>query len=177
MRNAFSPICWKTTSSISWTAKSRATFDPGSFIQSVADTADFDDAVARHCSETTFIMRAFARDWLGKNPFHLDKKLSRDDVAGFASYAFTKIRNELCFRGLHNEAVRVRLRRRRAGRIDSDSTLGAGCSGRRKNVNLRISDISRSMVSNIPDLLLDLLEWPPTSIAPTSTRRAGLTSS
>ena len=30
--------------------------------------------------------------------------------------------------------------------------------GKDRNVNLRIADISRSMVSNIPDLLLDLLE-------------------
>ena len=73
---------------------------PGSFIQSVGDAADFDDAVARHCSETTLIMRAFARDWLGRTQFHLDRKLSRQDVAGFASFAFTKIRTELSFRGL-----------------------------------------------------------------------------
>jgi hypothetical protein len=30
--------------------------------------------------------------------------------------------------------------------------------GQARNVNLRISDISRSMVSTIPDLLLDILE-------------------
>lgn len=41
------------------------------------------------------IMRAFAKDWLGKNRFHLDKDLSRRDAAGFAAHAFTKIRAEL----------------------------------------------------------------------------------
>jgi hypothetical protein len=64
---------------------------PGSFVQSIADTAYFDQAVQRHCQETTFIMRAFARDWLGKNQFHLDKNITRENVAAFASYAFTKI--------------------------------------------------------------------------------------
>ena len=60
---------------------------------------------------------------------------------------------------LHNEAVRVRLRRRRAGGIDSrPQRLALDVQGTGKNVNLRISDISRSMVSNIPELLLDLLE-------------------
>lgn len=36
--------------------------------------------------------------------------------------------------------------------------LSLDVQGEGRNVNLRISDISRSMVSNIPDLLLDLLE-------------------
>src|SRR5690606_18254496 len=68
---------------------------PGNFLQSVADTRYFDGSVKRHCAETTVIMRAFARDWLGKNRFHLDKDLSRRDAAGFAAHAFTKIRTEL----------------------------------------------------------------------------------
>jgi hypothetical protein len=72
---------------------------PGSFVQSVADTAYFDSAVQRHCGEATFIMRAYAKDWLGKNRFHLGKDISRDDVTGFATYAFTKIRTELAARG------------------------------------------------------------------------------
>ena len=65
----------------------------------MADTNHFDDAVSRHCRESTFIMRAFARDWLGNNQFHFGKKLKREDVARFASYAFTKIKNELSIRG------------------------------------------------------------------------------
>lgn len=72
---------------------------PGSFVQSIADTVYFDQAVLRHCMETTFITRAFARDWLGKNQFHSDRNITRENVAAFASYAFTKIRNELEIRG------------------------------------------------------------------------------
>jgi hypothetical protein len=68
---------------------------PGSFLQSVADTRYFERSVKGHCAETTVIMRAFARDWLGKNRFHLDKDLSRRDAAGFAAHALTKIRAEL----------------------------------------------------------------------------------
>lgn len=68
---------------------------PGNFLQSVADARHFDGTVKRYCSETTIIMRGFAKDWLGKNKFHLEKELSRRDAAGFAAHAFTKIRKEL----------------------------------------------------------------------------------
>lgn len=67
----------------------------GHALSSVADAEYFDGAVRRHCRETTIIMRAFARDWLGKNRFHLDKDLTREDAAAFAGHAFTKIRLEL----------------------------------------------------------------------------------
>lgn len=69
-------------------------------VQSIADTSYFDGVVNRHCAETTVIMRAYARDWLGKNRFHLDKELSRRDVTDFASYAFAKIRTELSHRSV-----------------------------------------------------------------------------
>ncbi|RLP22756.1 hypothetical protein [Mesorhizobium sp. YM1C-6-2] len=67
----------------------------GHALASVADAEYFDEAVRRHCRETTIIMRAFARDWLGKYRFHLDKELTREDAAALAAYAFTKIRLEL----------------------------------------------------------------------------------
>lgn len=71
----------------------------GSCFQSVADTSAFETAVRKHCRETTLIMRVFARDWLGANRHHLRKDLTRSDAAGFASHAFTKVRNELYRRG------------------------------------------------------------------------------
>ena len=70
----------------------------GSFVRSVADTGYFDGAVMRHCTETTVIMRAFAKDWLGNNRYHLERDLTREAAAGFAAHAFTKIRTELSFR-------------------------------------------------------------------------------
>lgn len=67
----------------------------GHALASVADAEYFDEAIRRHCRETTIIMRAFARDWLGKNHFHLGKEITREEAAALAAYAFTKIRTEL----------------------------------------------------------------------------------
>jgi hypothetical protein len=67
----------------------------GQGLASVADAEYFDEAVRRHCRETTVIMRAFARDWLGKNHFYQRKEIRREDAAALAAYAFTKIRTEL----------------------------------------------------------------------------------
>jgi hypothetical protein len=71
---------------------------PGRMAQSVGDLVLFDRDVRRHCEETTIIMRAFARDWLGHNVFHLRKDISRADAAGFATVALKKIRKELSAR-------------------------------------------------------------------------------
>ncbi|MEP9390585.1 hypothetical protein [Mesorhizobium sp. KR9-304] len=71
----------------------------GSSIRSVADTSYFESALRRHCRETTMIMRAYAKGWIGKNRYHLDKKLKREDAAAFAAYAFKKVRRELSIRG------------------------------------------------------------------------------
>jgi hypothetical protein len=67
----------------------------GHALASVADAEYFDEAVRRHCRETTIIMRAFARDWLGKNHFHLGKEITREHAAALAAHALTKIRTEL----------------------------------------------------------------------------------
>jgi hypothetical protein len=71
---------------------------PGRFARSVSDLATFDQAVTRHCEETSVIMRPFARDWLGNNAFHLGKDISRQDVARFGHVVFQKIRKELMVR-------------------------------------------------------------------------------
>ncbi|BCH23559.1 hypothetical protein [Mesorhizobium sp. L-8-3] len=71
---------------------------PGRDIRSVNDLITLEGVVRRHCVETTFIMRAFAKDWLGKNAFHLGKDLSRKDAVGFAYVAFEKVRKELAIR-------------------------------------------------------------------------------
>ncbi|MGN6470479.1 MAG: hypothetical protein ACTHLC_12945 [Rhizobiaceae bacterium] len=69
--------------------------DRGGRFKSVGDTGAFEAAVRNHCRETTLIMRAFARDWLGANRYHRNKDLTRKDTAAFASYAFKKVRGEL----------------------------------------------------------------------------------
>jgi hypothetical protein len=40
-------------------------------------------------------MRAFARDWLGKNQYRDGKDISRDDARRFSAFAVEKIGNEL----------------------------------------------------------------------------------
>ena len=69
-----------------------------SFARSIADTRQFESVVHRHCEETTVIMSAYAREWLGKNRFHLGIDLKREDTTAFAAFAFTKVRNELANR-------------------------------------------------------------------------------
>ena len=43
-------------------------------------------------------MRAFAKDWLGKNHYKDGKPISRDDVRRFSAHAVEKIRIELDIR-------------------------------------------------------------------------------
>ena len=71
---------------------------PGRMAQSVGDVALLDRDIRRHCEETTIIMRAFAKDWLGHNAYHLGRDISRQDAAGFAHVALQKIRKELSIR-------------------------------------------------------------------------------
>jgi hypothetical protein len=67
----------------------------GQALASIPDAEHFDEAVRNHRRETTVIMRAFARDWIGRHAFHLHEDIGRENAAAFASYAFAKIRTEL----------------------------------------------------------------------------------
>lgn len=67
----------------------------GRIAATVADMETFDSAIRRHCNEAALIMRAFARDWLGKNQYKHGKVISRNDIRGFASYVVEKIGLEL----------------------------------------------------------------------------------
>jgi hypothetical protein len=78
---------------------------PENLVHSVGDMTVFDVAVRRHCAEATLIMRAFAKDWLGKKVFKDGKEISRGDVAAFASHASDKIRQELLIRSGLREVV------------------------------------------------------------------------
>lgn len=71
---------------------------PGKRARSVSDLSTFDRAMRRHCDESSVITRAFARDWLGNNAYHLGKKISRNEVARFGFVAFEKLRRELVVR-------------------------------------------------------------------------------
>ncbi|GGG39233.1 hypothetical protein GCM10010964_28500 [Caldovatus sediminis] len=66
--------------------------------KSLNDVEAFNGAIRRHCDEASLIMRAFARDWLGKNFYRDGKALTQDDVRRFASYSVEKLRIELAQR-------------------------------------------------------------------------------
>ena len=63
--------------------------------RSVHDLAAYNSAIRRHCIEAAQIMRAFARDWLGKNHYRDGRDISREDARRFSAYAVEKIGNEL----------------------------------------------------------------------------------
>ncbi len=70
----------------------------GRVARSVHDLRVFNDSIRRHCDESALIMRAFARDWLGKNHYKDGKQISKDDVRRFSAHAVEKIRIELDIR-------------------------------------------------------------------------------
>ena len=80
---------------IFWTARCHGTSGLVAFCRPLPMLTILTRPWRRHCRETTLIMRAFAKEWLGKNRFYLEKDISRGDAAAFAAHAFTKIRAEL----------------------------------------------------------------------------------
>lgn len=70
----------------------------GRVARSVHDLRGFNDSIRRHCAESALIMRAFARDWLGKHHYKDGKRISKDDVRRFSAHAVEKIRIELDMR-------------------------------------------------------------------------------
>ena len=54
-----------------------------------------------------------------------------------------------------------------ANRARGDSTLRLALRGRAQNITLKLEDISKKIVRNVPDLLVDLIEIATTSTAPT----------
>jgi len=64
-------------------------------VRSVHDLATYKSAIRRHCIEAALIMRAFVRDWLGKNQYRDGKDISRDDARRFSAYSIQKIGLEL----------------------------------------------------------------------------------
>lgn len=54
----------------------------------------YDRALAEHCHEAAFIVKAYSGGWFGKTVFHGDGP-TPDAIRRYAAYAFTKIRAEL----------------------------------------------------------------------------------
>lgn len=71
---------------------------PAQVTKSLNDTENFNGAIRRHCDEASLIIRAYARDWLGKNLYRDGKSLTRDDIRRFTGYSVEKLRIELAQR-------------------------------------------------------------------------------
>jgi hypothetical protein len=67
----------------------------GRVAATIADMETFSASIRRHCDEAALIMRAFARDWLGKNHYKEGKAISRSDIRQFSAYVVEKIGIEL----------------------------------------------------------------------------------
>jgi hypothetical protein len=61
--------------------------------KSVADLIMFDRALETHCVESSFIMRTFAKDWLGKT-YSQGAEINRQKVKGFVYVASKKMSDE-----------------------------------------------------------------------------------
>lgn len=48
--------------------------------RSAHDLRAYDSAIRRHCTEAALIMRAFARDWLGKHHYRDGREIKREDA-------------------------------------------------------------------------------------------------
>ena len=66
--------------------------------RSVHDLRAFNGSIRRHCDEAALIMRAYAKEWLGKNHYRDGKQISKNDVRRFSGHAVEKIRIELDMR-------------------------------------------------------------------------------
>jgi hypothetical protein len=67
----------------------------GRIAATIADMDTFNASIRRHCDESALIMRAFARDWLGKNYYKDGREILRDDIKRFSAYVVEKIGIEL----------------------------------------------------------------------------------
>ena len=63
--------------------------------RSVHDLESYDAAIRRHCNEAALIMRAFAKDWLGKHLYRDGKEIGRENICRFSAYVVKKIGIEL----------------------------------------------------------------------------------
>ena len=70
----------------------------GRVARSVHDLRAFNGSIRRHCDEAALIMRAYAKEWLGKNHYRDGKQISKNDVRRFSGHAVEKIRIELDMR-------------------------------------------------------------------------------
>ncbi|WP_238602621.1 hypothetical protein [Fimbriiglobus ruber] len=67
----------------------------GRRFSTLAEQAAFTAALDAHCREAAKVVEAYSGDWLMKHNYEADGRISREEVAGFTSYAMTKLVAEL----------------------------------------------------------------------------------
>jgi hypothetical protein len=115
----------------------------------------FNAALDLHCREASRIIKEFAGGWYGKTLQH-ERRITQEEARKFAHVAFKKLRAEL-----RSGATPVPERLVLCGgakRGGEDSTLRLALAGSRQNVTLKLEDIAKRLLNNIPDLLVDLVE-------------------
>jgi hypothetical protein len=69
----------------------------------LAQQTKFTEAVQTHCRETAVLLETYAGEWFSKHRWLTHGNIHRDDVAGFAGHAMTKLLSELT-RGVSGDA-------------------------------------------------------------------------
>ncbi len=67
----------------------------GQRFASMNEKAQFDQALATHCRETSSIVEEFSGSWFSKHMYTEGGDISRESVQGFASYGMKKMTDEL----------------------------------------------------------------------------------
>ncbi|WP_020473428.1 hypothetical protein [Zavarzinella formosa] len=67
----------------------------GRRFRTLAEQAEFTDAMETHCREASKIVEKYAGEWFCKKRFMTGGKITRKDVENFHSYAMTKLIDEL----------------------------------------------------------------------------------
>jgi hypothetical protein len=67
----------------------------GQRFTTLAQQADFTRALETHCKEAAQIVEEYSGGWFSKKNWETGGKISRQDIAGFTSYAMTKLTDEL----------------------------------------------------------------------------------
>lgn len=128
---------------------------PGSRLRSIAEHSDFNAHLDQHCRETARIVKEFAGDWFGKSNY--EGGITPEKAQAFLIASLKKSAENCGKDEMQPEHLIL------CGGLASSGRDGArahrlSITGVGKNIELRIEDISRTLVTNIPDVLTDLLE-------------------
>jgi hypothetical protein len=67
----------------------------GERFRTLAEQADFSQALDTHCREAARIVEEYSGDWFSKWTWKTEGEISRSDIRAFTGYAMTKLKDEL----------------------------------------------------------------------------------